>query len=93
MGDLGSIPGSGRFPEEGNGSPFLYSCLRFSMDRGAYLEHIPIYIQKHIGITLKIFDRSESKKRKIYTATVDQSTTPEPTCCVCVWEFFFVVSC
>ena len=25
--DLGSIPGSGRFPGEGNGSPLQYSCL------------------------------------------------------------------
>ena len=26
-GDTGSIPGSGRFPGEGNGNPFQYSCL------------------------------------------------------------------
>ena len=26
-GDLGSIPGSGRSPGEGNGSPLQYSCL------------------------------------------------------------------
>ena len=25
--DLGSIPGSGRFPGEGNGNPLQYSCL------------------------------------------------------------------
>ena len=33
-GDLGSIPGSGRFPGEGNGNPFQYSCLENPMDRG-----------------------------------------------------------
>ena len=27
VGDLGSIPGSGRSPEEGNGNPLQYSCL------------------------------------------------------------------
>ena len=27
MGDLGSIPGSGRSPGEGNGNPLWYSCL------------------------------------------------------------------
>ena len=27
-GDVGSIPGSGRSPGEGNGNPFHYSCLR-----------------------------------------------------------------
>ena len=26
-GDLGSIPGSGRSPREGNGNPLQYSCL------------------------------------------------------------------
>ena len=33
-GDLGSIPGSGISPEEGNGYPLQYSCLENSMDRG-----------------------------------------------------------
>ena len=31
-GDLGSIPGSGRSPGEGNGNPLQYSCLENSMD-------------------------------------------------------------
>ena len=31
----GSIPGSGRFPGEGNGNPLQYSCLGNPMDRGA----------------------------------------------------------
>ena len=34
-GDMGSIPGSGRSPGEGNGNPFQYSCLENSVDRGA----------------------------------------------------------
>ena len=35
-GDVGSIPGSGRSPREGNGNPLQYSCLGGSMDRGAW---------------------------------------------------------
>ena len=35
-GDLGSIPGSGRSPGEGNGNPLQYSCLENSMDEGAW---------------------------------------------------------
>ena len=35
-GDLGSIPGSGRSPGEGNGYPLQYSCLENSMDRGPW---------------------------------------------------------
>ena len=34
-GDLGSIPGAGRFPGEENGNPLQYSCLENPMDRGA----------------------------------------------------------
>ena len=34
-GDLGSIPGLGRSPAEGNAYPLQYSCLGNSMDRGA----------------------------------------------------------
>ena len=35
VGDLGSIPESGRSPGEGNGNLPQYSCLENSMDRGA----------------------------------------------------------
>ena len=35
-GDPGSIPGLGRSPGEGNGNPLQYSCLKNSMDRGAW---------------------------------------------------------
>jgi len=34
--DLGSIPGLGRSPGEGNDNPLLYSCLENSMDREAW---------------------------------------------------------
>ena len=35
-GDVGSIPGLGRSPGGGKCNPFQYSCLRNSMDRGAW---------------------------------------------------------
>ena len=35
-GDLGSNPGSGRSPGEGHGNTLQYSCLKNSMDRGAW---------------------------------------------------------
>ena len=34
----GSIPGLGRFPEEGNSNPFQYSCLENSMDEPGGLQ-------------------------------------------------------
>ena len=34
--DVGSIPGSGRFPGEGHDNSLQYSCLENSMDRRAW---------------------------------------------------------
>ena len=34
--DMGSIPGLGRSPRRGHGNPLQYSCLKNSMDRGAW---------------------------------------------------------
>ena len=36
VGDLGSIPGSGRSPGEGHGSPLQYFCLENPINRGAW---------------------------------------------------------
>ena len=36
VGDPGSIPGSGRSPEEGNSHPLQYFCLENSMDIGTW---------------------------------------------------------
>ena len=36
VGDLGSIPGLGRSPGEGNGNPLQYSCLENPMEGGAW---------------------------------------------------------
>ena len=35
-GDMGSVPGWGRSPGEGNGYPLQYSCLENSVDEGAW---------------------------------------------------------
>ena len=35
-GDLGSMPGLGRSPGEGNGNPLQHSCLDNPMDRAAW---------------------------------------------------------
>ena len=35
-GVVGSLPGWGRSPGEGNGNPFQDSCLENPMDRGAW---------------------------------------------------------
>ena len=39
-GNMGSIPGLERFPEEGQGNPLQYSCLENVMDRGAWKDTV-----------------------------------------------------
>ena len=36
VGDVGSLPGSGRSPGGGHGNPLQYSCLENAMNRGAW---------------------------------------------------------
>ena len=39
--DMGSIPGLGRFPEEGHGNPLQHSCLENPVDREAWWADSP----------------------------------------------------
>ena len=41
--DTGSIPGLGRYPEEGSGYPLHYSCLEHFMDRGAWQATVHVF--------------------------------------------------
>ena len=45
-GDLGSIPGSGRFPGKRNGNPLQYSCLENPMDGGAWCRLLSMGLQR-----------------------------------------------
>ena len=49
VGDVGSVPVSGRFPGEGNGNPLQYSCLGNPMDRGAW--RVTVQGHKESGTT------------------------------------------
>ena len=35
IGEVGSVPGLGRYPGGGHGNPLQYSCLENPMDRGS----------------------------------------------------------
>ena len=48
VGDLGSIPGSGRSSGEENGNPLQYSCLGDPMDRGAWAT---VHVIKELDMT------------------------------------------
>ena len=62
VGDLGSIPGSGRSPGEGNGNPLQYSYLENPMDGGTWLGYSP-WGRKELYITerLHLFTRKDSE--------------------------------
>ena len=49
--DLGSIPGLGRSPREGNGYPLQYSCLENSMDRQSLAGYGPWVTKSQTGLS------------------------------------------
>ena len=46
-GDMGSIPGSGRSPGEGNGHPLQYSCLVLWTEEPGRLQSVGLQRVKH----------------------------------------------
>ena len=50
-GDLGSIPGSGRFPGEGNVKPLRYPCLENPMDGVAWCRLLHPWGRKELEMT------------------------------------------
>ena len=46
-GDLGSVPGLGRSPGEGNGNPPQYSCLENSIEDPGELESMELKRVRH----------------------------------------------
>ena len=51
-GELGSIPGLGRSPGEGNGYPLQYSCLENSMNRGAWQATVDGVAKSWTGLSI-----------------------------------------
>ena len=52
-GHLGSVPGSGRSPGEGNGNPLQHSCLENPVDRGAWWATVPVVPRVGQDLTTK----------------------------------------
>ena len=49
-GNVGLIPGWGRSPGEGNGTPLQYSCLGKPMDRGVWWALVPEVTKSQTGL-------------------------------------------
>ena len=64
--DQGLIPGSGRFPGEGNSNPLQYSCLENPMDRGAWQATVHRVTQSQTRLKW-ILMPTRWRKKNIYT--------------------------
>ena len=63
-GDLGSVPGSGRSPGEGNGNPLQYSCLENPTDGGTWwatVHGVPKSQTRLSDFTWAFFGSTEAK--------------------------------
>ena len=81
-GDLGSIPGLGRAPGEGNGNPLQYSCLENSMDGGAWQATVHGVAKSQTRLSDFTFTFSISLKsspRKVKSFKTDHLTNPRKT--------------
>ena len=67
VGDLSSIPGSGRSPGKGNGNPLQYSCLENPMHRGAWWATVH---------RVEESDTTEQLSTKVATPTSEHTLEP-----------------
>ena len=67
--DVGSILGLGRVPGVGNGNPLQYSCLKNSVDRGAWQATV------HGVAELETTKRLEHACARTHTHTLFNTTT------------------
>ena len=79
-GDVGSIPGSGKSPEEGNGNPLQYSCLGNPINRGVWWPTVHwvtkswALLSTHVHSSLKPVLR-EKKKKTLLSAPFNVSVS------------------
>ena len=64
-GDLGSIPGSGRSPGEGNGNSLQYFCLENPMDGGAWWATVHQVAKSRMRLSNLTFNFYSNKHDKI----------------------------
>ena len=79
-GDLGSIPGSGRSPGEGNVTPLKYFCLENPMDGGSWRATLHVVTERWTQLSTaqqhstsiftlhaRIFKQQEENLTKLHT--------------------------
>ena len=76
-GDLGSIPGSGRSPGEGNGKPLQYSCQESSHGQRSLVGYSP-QDHKESDMTEQLSKHSERKKDEEIWSSTQTNPTSNP---------------
>ena len=82
VGDLGSIPGLGRSPGEGNDNPLQYSCLENPMEGGAWSASVHGVTKS--GTRLSDFTFKQGKLRACLLPVLSESESEvaqSPTLC------------
>ena len=82
--DVGSIPGSGRSPGEGNGNPLQYSCLGNLTNRGAWRATVH-------GVARNWTQLSDKTATDLFIWIVRKMVPAYMPACN-VWEYLFPVS-
>ena len=93
-GDMGLIPGLGRFPGEGNGNPLQYSCLENPMYRGAWWATVHEVTNDWVmtewlsTCIIVWYFTSASPKFLIHPSSVFPHPWQPRVCSLCMWFFF-----
>ena len=77
------IPGSGRYPEEGNGNPLQYSCLGYPTDRGAWQAIVPGVTRVKHDLATKEQTTAFGEQEKAIRGQKGKQTLSEPE----VWKW------
>ena len=86
-GDLGSIPGLGRFPGGGHGNPFQYSCLENPHGQRSLVGYSP-WGRKESDMTDRLSTAQHIRKQRNLKRDVKERCVC--VCvyvCVCVWDW------
>ena len=74
--DTGLIPGSGRFPGEGNGNPLQYSCLGNPIDKGDW--QTAVHGLAKSWIRLRNQTTTTTSPPCVHSRTSHRSNKPKP---------------
>ena len=88
---MGSIPGSGRSSEGGNGNPLQYSCLEKPMDRGAWWATAHV-VSKELATSQQLSNNNNNKDQDRKVSLVTKSSVRHIAASPYIPEIFLLPS-